>query len=492
MCYDRIGDGLTPACAQACPTESIQYGELDELRERAAARVDALHDGRRARGPAVRPRPVRRRRRRRRVLPAARRARGVRPAARPGGHHPRPAGDVEAGRPRRADDGGRGGRGVPGDGGDGGGRSRRPSTAARRAAGERPMVPPAEFRSYYGRPIVKAPVWKHDIAGVPVHRRPRGRLGAARRRRRPDRPAGAAPRRAAGRARRARRQHLLPGQRPGPAGAVPPHAPGGQADLADVGGHLDPRRVRPGRRRAAVRRGGAAAAAPRARSGSAAARCRRPAGRPAWRPRRSRRRWPRTRPCCSPTPRCRPGTRPTRELPFVFAGSALASGAGVGLIAAPAARGRPGPAAGGRRRGPGAGRPRTGVETPARPAQRAVPDRAGPGRLLRAGAGADRGRRGGRAARPAQPGAVGAVRGGAAGRRRWPPGSASSRAASRRRRTRSTRWCRSGRERPRTGRHMEPGSPPTTRPRRQRSSNPLQRSALGVHPVGFRNSVCGR
>jgi formate dehydrogenase iron-sulfur subunit len=43
LCYDRIGDGLMPACAQACPTESIQYGPLDELRERAAARVDALH-----------------------------------------------------------------------------------------------------------------------------------------------------------------------------------------------------------------------------------------------------------------------------------------------------------------------------------------------------------------------------------------------------------------------------------------------------------------
>jgi hypothetical protein len=26
------------------------------------------------------------------------------------------------------------------------------------------MVPPAEFQSYYGRPIVKAPVWHHDIA----------------------------------------------------------------------------------------------------------------------------------------------------------------------------------------------------------------------------------------------------------------------------------------------------------------------------------------
>jgi len=43
LCYDRLGAGRTPACAQACPTESIQYGELDELRERADARVAALH-----------------------------------------------------------------------------------------------------------------------------------------------------------------------------------------------------------------------------------------------------------------------------------------------------------------------------------------------------------------------------------------------------------------------------------------------------------------
>jgi formate dehydrogenase iron-sulfur subunit len=44
LCYDRIGDGLTPACAQACPTESIQFGPLDELRERAQQRVADLHD----------------------------------------------------------------------------------------------------------------------------------------------------------------------------------------------------------------------------------------------------------------------------------------------------------------------------------------------------------------------------------------------------------------------------------------------------------------
>ncbi|MEU4558676.1 4Fe-4S dicluster domain-containing protein [Actinoplanes sp. NPDC023936] len=46
MCYDRIGDGLTPACAQACPTQSIQYGELDELRERARERVAKVEGAR--------------------------------------------------------------------------------------------------------------------------------------------------------------------------------------------------------------------------------------------------------------------------------------------------------------------------------------------------------------------------------------------------------------------------------------------------------------
>jgi formate dehydrogenase iron-sulfur subunit len=44
LCYDRIGDGLTPACAKACPTESIQFGPVDELRERAQARVDDLRE----------------------------------------------------------------------------------------------------------------------------------------------------------------------------------------------------------------------------------------------------------------------------------------------------------------------------------------------------------------------------------------------------------------------------------------------------------------
>jgi formate dehydrogenase iron-sulfur subunit len=42
LCYDRIGDGMEPACAQACPTDSIQYGELEELRSRADQRLDRL------------------------------------------------------------------------------------------------------------------------------------------------------------------------------------------------------------------------------------------------------------------------------------------------------------------------------------------------------------------------------------------------------------------------------------------------------------------
>jgi formate dehydrogenase iron-sulfur subunit len=44
LCYDRLKDGLEPACAKACPTDSIQFGPLDELVGLAERRVARLHE----------------------------------------------------------------------------------------------------------------------------------------------------------------------------------------------------------------------------------------------------------------------------------------------------------------------------------------------------------------------------------------------------------------------------------------------------------------
>jgi len=51
FCYDRQKAGLIPACAKACPTESIQFGDLEELKQRGENRVQDLqrrgyHDAR--------------------------------------------------------------------------------------------------------------------------------------------------------------------------------------------------------------------------------------------------------------------------------------------------------------------------------------------------------------------------------------------------------------------------------------------------------------
>ncbi|MDP9403606.1 MAG: 4Fe-4S dicluster domain-containing protein [Actinomycetota bacterium] len=45
LCYDRLKVGLEPACSKACPTDSIQFGTLAELRGRARRRVEQLHEG---------------------------------------------------------------------------------------------------------------------------------------------------------------------------------------------------------------------------------------------------------------------------------------------------------------------------------------------------------------------------------------------------------------------------------------------------------------
>lgn len=42
LCYDRLKGGLEPACAKACPTNSIQFGEVEELRDRAQRRAAEL------------------------------------------------------------------------------------------------------------------------------------------------------------------------------------------------------------------------------------------------------------------------------------------------------------------------------------------------------------------------------------------------------------------------------------------------------------------
>ena len=44
LCYDRLQSGLEPACSKACPTDSIQFGPVRELRERAARRVGVLKE----------------------------------------------------------------------------------------------------------------------------------------------------------------------------------------------------------------------------------------------------------------------------------------------------------------------------------------------------------------------------------------------------------------------------------------------------------------
>src|SRR4029077_13662698 len=80
----------------------------------------------------------------------------------PGGPPPPPAPQVEARRHRRCRAGRRGGRARPGQAAVTA--PARPRGRRRRA--EQAMVPDAEFTSYYGRPVIKEPVWQApDVAG---------------------------------------------------------------------------------------------------------------------------------------------------------------------------------------------------------------------------------------------------------------------------------------------------------------------------------------
>ncbi len=50
LCYDRLQSGLEPACSKACPTDSIQFGTISELRAgRSSGSINCTREGKAAR-----------------------------------------------------------------------------------------------------------------------------------------------------------------------------------------------------------------------------------------------------------------------------------------------------------------------------------------------------------------------------------------------------------------------------------------------------------
>ena len=219
LCYDRLKGGHEPACAKACPD---RLDPVRRARRAARARAGPARDARGAgleRAAPLRRGPGRRRRRLRRVLPAARRAGGLRPAARPGGADQAPAAAMADDRARRGGDGRRPGGDVP------------------------RWARVTESQSYYGRPILKEPTWTPE---VPVYLFTGGIAGgcavlhgvrAPDAERRP-RPGDASRRRCDG-----DRLADPPDLRPRAARAVPEHAAGVQGHLADERRQLGARRL---------------------------------------------------------------------------------------------------------------------------------------------------------------------------------------------------------------------------------------------------------
>ena len=216
------------------------------------------------------------------------------------------------------------------------------------------MVPDATFTSYYGRQVVKATPWEADI---PFYLFAGGLaggsslLGGGRRPQRSTAPAPQRPhRRDLARSRRAcSRSSTTSGGR-----ELLQHAPGVQADLADVGRHLDPDRVRPGPSWPARRRSRGCCGAFRFGGAEHAARLGRPPG--------GIRRPPLAPAVASYTAVLLTDTSTPawhdahRELPFVFVGSAAAASGGLGMVTSPLAETGPGPRARRHRRHRGADR----------------------------------------------------------------------------------------------------------------------------------------
>ncbi len=222
------------------------------------------------------------------------------------------------------------------------GAARRPSgPAAAALPRRRPVVPDAEFTSYYGRPVVKASPWEADIpaylflggvaagssllaAGADLTGR--RRCGA------PDASAASA---------RSRLSFAALVHDLGRPARFAQHAAGGQADVADVGRHLDPHRLRAvggfgrcGRDRVFA----AAAAATPASAGDRAG-----SGRPAGSPRLARPGMASYTAVLLADTATPAWHEAYRELPFVFAGSAAGAAGGLALLTVPRS-GESGPA----------------------------------------------------------------------------------------------------------------------------------------------------